>query len=85
MMLCNADFDDLFPAMTGNGAVETDHEMLARWEDDGGQVPHRPTGVIAAAKAEARSAVPDPATAFFWLAMMNANTMMGAYRQMTGR
>ncbi|TYB83324.1 hypothetical protein [Maritimibacter fusiformis] len=85
MMLCKADFDELFPGLAGDRAVATGDDMLARWEDDGGQVPDRPTGVIAAANAETRPAAPVPAAAFFLLAMMNANRMMGTYRQMTGR
>ena len=37
MMLCNADFDELFPA-----AKTIAHNGLDRWEDDGGRVPPRP-------------------------------------------
>lgn len=85
MMLCKADFDDLFPGLRRDKDRGPETEMLARWEDDGGLVPDRPTGVIAAARARARADRPDPATAFFRLAMMNANAMMGTYRQMTGR
>lgn len=85
MMLCKADFDDLFAGKAREGPAGVGNGTLARWEDDGGLVADRPTGVIVAANTETRPALPNPAAALFWLALANANTMLGRYRRMTGR
>ena len=80
MMICNADFDELFPATARAGDRATpapgsrspDQTCLARWEDDGGRTrPVRPPrsrrSALPAGFGRAR---PDPVRAGMAFAML---------------
>lgn len=88
MMICDADFDELFSpmdeplrrAVPAVGLLSPSTACIARWEDDGGRTLARPERRTPATVRTGRSfsRKPDPTTAGLALVMMPAATAYDA-------
>ncbi len=92
MMICDADFDELFPPMAqpkrqnvrARRPVTPGKPCIARWEDDGGRTSHilpRRKTVIAHSGHHGYR-LPDPRRASVAIAMMPAMAVYGAMATM---
>ncbi|RKF14765.1 hypothetical protein D6850_07755 [Roseovarius spongiae] len=82
MMICTADFQELFPETFAPGRRDDAH--IARWEDDGGATPPAPAphDDHVGRPAPAAYGFADPARvglAMAALPMMSAGTMLSAF------
>ena len=88
MMICDADFDELFSPMDETmrraapfpGVLSPGTACIARWEDDGGRTPagQEPGKPATVRTGRSISRKPDPTTAGLALAMMPAAAAYGA-------
>lgn len=85
MMICNADFDELFPdlfcrPLTAAAPRAPEPGCLARWEDDGGRIPapQRPRAAPSVPRRAVRAGASDPLIAGLAAAMIPAAILGGS-------